>query len=309
MTSEETEDQRQYYGRNDIASTKRPSPVLQFLEQFKNPLVLILLFAAVISLIVNEVTNALIIISIILISVILDFFQRYKAETAAELLIKKILTRASVKRDGKEQEIPIVDLVPGDIISLKAGDMIPADARLIKTRDFFVNESSLTGEPYPVEKNDVRSDENKPISEAENYVFLGTSVISGMAEAIITKTGLSTEYGKIAKKLVERPPETEFEHGLKQFSYLMSKFVFSLVIIVFFINSLFKQDILQSLLFSVALAVGMTPELLPMILSLNMTKGAIAMSAKGAIVKHPESIQNFGSMDILCTDKTGTLTD
>lgn len=309
LTSEEAEDLRQQYGRNDIASTKRPSPVLQLLEQFKNPLVLILLFAAVISLIVDEVTNALIIIGIILVSVILDFFQRYKAETAAELLIKKILTRASVKRDGKEQEIPIVDLVPGDIISLKAGDMIPADARLIKTRDFFVNESSLTGEPYPVEKNDVRSDVHKPLSEAENYVFLGTSVISGMAEAIITKTGLSTEYGKIAKKLVERPPETEFEHGLKQFSYLMSKFVFSLVIIVFFINSLFKQDILQSLLFSVALAVGMTPELLPMILSLNMTKGAIAMSAKGAIVKHPESIQNFGSMDILCTDKTGTLTD
>ncbi|PWR73729.1 magnesium-translocating P-type ATPase [Methanospirillum lacunae] len=309
LTTEEAERQREHHGRNDIASSKKQSPILQLLEQFKNPLVLILLFAAVISLIVNEVTNAIIIISIILISVILDFFQRYKAESAAELLIKKILTRASVKRNGTEQEIPIVDLVPGDIISLKAGDMIPADARLTKTRDFFVNESSLTGEPYPVEKNDILSDVHKPISEAENYVFLGTSVISGMAEAIITKTGLSTEYGKIAKKLVERPPETEFEHGLKQFSYLMSKFVFSLVIIVFFINSLFKQDILQSLLFSVALAVGMTPELLPMILSLNMTKGAIAMSAKGAIVKHPESIQNFGSMDILCTDKTGTLTD
>ena len=309
LTSGEAEEQRKRYGRNDIAGSKKRPAIFQFLEQFTNPLVIILLFAACISLIVHEITNAVIIISIILISVILDFFQRYKAESAAELLIKKIVTRASVHRDGKVQEIPIVDLVPGDLISLAAGDMIPADARLLKSRDFFVNESSLTGEPYPVAKNDTLSDPGKSLAEAENYVFLGTSVISGTADAIITRTGLSTEYGKIAKTLVQRPPETEFEHGLKQFSYLMSKFVFSLVIIVFFVNSLFKQDIIESLLFSVALAVGMTPELLPMILSLNMTKGAIAMSAKGAIVKHPESIQNFGSMDILCTDKTGTLTE
>ncbi|PKL60664.1 MAG: magnesium-translocating P-type ATPase, partial [Methanomicrobiales archaeon HGW-Methanomicrobiales-4] len=267
------------------------------------------LFAAIISISVKEITNATIIISIILISVVLDFFQRYKAENAAELLLKKIVTRAHTIRDGIEQDIPIGDLVPGDVISLTAGDMIPADARLLIVRDFFVNESSLTGEPYPVLKSETLTDSEKPLSEADNYIFLGTSVISGAAKAIITRTGLSTEYGKIAKTLVQRPPETDFEHGLKQFSYLMSKFVFTLVIIVFFINALFKQDILQSLLFSVALAVGMTPELLPMILSLNMTKGAIAMSHKGAIVKHPESIQNFGSMDILCTDKTGTLTD
>jgi len=309
LTTKEADEHRLQYGRNDITSKKKQSIVLQFLKQFTNPLVIILLFAATISIVVNEVTNAAIIISIILISVTLDFFQRYKAESAAEMLAKKIITRATVYRDGIEQEIPIVDIVPGDRISLTAGDMIPADARLILARDFFVNESSLTGEPYPVLKSETIPDSSKSLTEAENYVFLGTSVISGTAKAIVTKTGLSTEYGKIAKTLVERPPETEFEHGLKQFSYLMSKFVFSLVIIVFFVNALFKQDILQSLLFSVALAVGMTPELLPMILSLNMTKGAIAMSAKGAIVKHPESIQNFGSMDVLCTDKTGTLTD
>ncbi|MDD1729969.1 MAG: HAD-IC family P-type ATPase, partial [Methanospirillum sp.] len=309
LTTEEAKARLVHYGRNDIANTKKGSPIFQFLEQFTNPLVIILLFAAIISLIVGEMTNAVIILSIILISVILDFFQRYKAENAAALLIQKIITRVNVHRDGKDDEIPIGDLVPGDLITLAAGDMVPADARLVRTRDFFVNESSLTGEPYPVEKNDQISDLKKNLAEAENYVFLGTSVISGSGDAIITKTGLSTEYGKIAKSMVQRPPETEFEHGLKQFSYLMSKFVFSLVILVFFVNALFKQDILQSLLFSVALAVGMTPELLPMILSLNMTKGAIAMSAKGAIVKHPESIQNFGSMDVLCTDKTGTLTD
>jgi P-type Mg2+ transporter len=309
LTTQEAESRLVHYGRNDITSTKKESPVLQFLEQFTNPLVIILLFAAIISLIVGEMTNAVIILSIILISVILDFFQRYKAENAAALLIQKIITWVNVHRDGKDEEIAIGDLVPGDLISLTAGDMVPADARLVKTRDFFVNESSLTGEPYPVEKNDQVSDSEKTLAEADNYIFLGTSVISGSGDAIVTKTGLSTEYGKIAKSMVQRPPETEFENGLKQFSYLMSKFVFSLVILVFFVNALFKQDILQSLLFSVALAVGMTPELLPMILSLNMTKGAIAMSTKGAIVKHPESIQNFGSMDVLCTDKTGTLTD
>ncbi len=147
-----------------------------------------------------------------------------------------------------------------------------------------------------------------PVTTAENYIFLGTSVVSGTATALVTKTGVSTEFGKVAKTLVERPPETEFERGLRQFSYLMSKFVFFLVIFVFFINALFRHGILESLLFSVALAVGMTPELLPMILSLNLSKGSVAMSEKGAIVKHPESIQNFGSMDVLCTDKTGTLT-
>ncbi len=157
-------------------------------------------------------------------------------------------------------------------------------------------------------KNAGLADPGKPLAEAGNYIFLGTSVVSGTATAIITRTGASTEFGKVAKTLVERPPETEFERGLKQFSFLMSQFVFFLVIIVFFINAMFRHGVLESLLFSVALAVGMTPELLPMILSLNLSKGALAMSEKGAIVKHPESIQNFGSMDILCTDKTGTLT-
>ena len=192
---------------------------------------------------------------------------------------------------------------------MTAGNIIPADARLLYAKDFYVNQSSLTGEPFPVAKTTVKADPKEPLTEAGNYVFLGTSVVSGMATAMITRTGSETEFGKVAKTLVERPPETEFERGLRQFSLLMSKIVFSLVIIVFFINALFKHDILQSLIFSIALAVGMTPELLPMILSLNLSKGALAMSEKGAIVKHPESIQNFGSMDVLCTDKTGTLTE
>ena len=222
---------------------------------------------------------------------------------------EKIISQASVLRDDTRIELPITGLVPGDIIFLAAGDIVPADARLLEARDLYINQSALTGEPFPVVKSARPADPGTPLAEAVNYVFLGTSVVSGTATALITRTGMSTEFGRVAKTLVERPPETEFERGLKQFSYLMSRFIFFLVIFVFFINALFRHGILESLLFSVALAVGMTPELLPMILSLNLSKGSIAMSEKGAIVKHPESIQNFGSMDVLCTDKTGTLTE
>ena len=296
------------FGHNNISRIHKPPVILQYLGHFKNLLVIILLIAAGISVFLGELTDAVIIFFIVFASVTLDFFQEYKAGQAADLLREKIRTRATVFRDGKEQDRPITDLVPGDLVRLTAGDIVPADARLLTARNFYVNQSSLTGEPFPVEKHPGVAGAGTPVTAADNYTFLGTSVVSGTATALVTKTGLSTEFGKVAKTLVERPPETEFERGLRQFSYLMSKFVFFLVIFVFFINALFRHGILESLLFSVALAVGMTPELLPMILSLNLSKGSIAMSKKGAIVRHPESIQNFGSMDVLCTDKTGTLT-
>jgi P-type Mg2+ transporter len=297
------------YGSNDISHIRKRPVIIQYLSHFKNLLVIILIFAALISTVVGEFTSAIIILFIVIASVTLDFFQEYKAGNAAELLRQRIITTALVTRDGKLGELPISQLVPGDLITLSAGDIVPADARLISARDFYVNQSALTGEPYPVEKEPGVADPAQLLAEAKNYIFLGTSVVSGTANGIVTKTGTATEFGKVAKTLVERPPETEFERGLKHFSYLMSKIVFGLVIIVFFINALFRHGILDSLLFSVALAVGMTPELLPMILSLNLSKGSVAMAEKGAIVKHPESIQNFGSMDILCTDKTGTLTE
>ena len=309
LSSEEAKVHLETSGPNDVAHVRKQPLIIQFLEHFKNLLVIILLIAAIISLFVGEVTDAAIIIVIIILSVTLDFFQEYKAGNAAEMLRKKLITRTSVFRDGVQQEIAISDLVPGDLVSIAAGDIVPADARVISARNFFVNQSALTGEPFPIEKTETLADQGKPINEADNYIFLGTSVVSGTATAIITRTGTATEFGKIARSLVERPPETEFERGLKHFSYLMSKIIFFLVIFVFLINALYKHGVLDSLLFAVALAVGMTPELLPMILSLNLSKGAIAMSEKGAIVKHPESIQNFGSMDVLCTDKTGTLTD
>ncbi len=309
LTGAEAEQREITYGKNDLSPVRKQPIIIQFLSHFKNLLVIILLIAATISVFLGQTVDATIIFVIIIASVTLDFFQEYKAGNAAELLRQKIISQASVLRDGDQRELPITNLVPGDVVSLSAGDLVPADARVLMARDFFVNQSALTGEPFPIEKNADLGDSTKPITEAGNYILLGTSVVSGSATAMITKTGPSTEFGKIAKTLIDRPPETEFERGLKQFSYLMSKFIFSLVIFVFFVNTLFRHGILESLLFSVALAVGMTPELLPMILSLNLSKGSIAMSEKGAIVKHPESIQNFGSMDVLCTDKTGTLTE
>jgi Mg2+-importing ATPase len=309
LTSEQATDRREVYGRNDISPARKRPPIIRFLEHFWNLLIIILLIAAAISVFVGEFTDAAIIFVIVIISVTLDFFQEYKAENAADLLKQKLVSKAAVFRDGKQVELPITEIVPGDLIFLAAGDIVPADARVLAERDFYINQSALTGEPFPVAKTAGVEDPNTTLTEAGNYIFLGTSVVSGTATAIITRTGMSTEFGKVAKILVGRPPETEFERGLKQFSYLMSKFIFFLVIFVFFINALFRHGVLESLLFSVALAVGMTPELLPMILSLNLSKGSIAMSQKGAIVKHPESIQNFGSMDVLCTDKTGTLTE
>jgi P-type Mg2+ transporter len=309
LTSAQADTRLGQFGHNDISQARKRPVIIQFLEHFKNLLVIILLIAAGISLVVGEVTDAVIIFIIVIASVTLDFFQEYKAGNAAEMLRQKIISKASVLRDGDRTELPITGLVPGDIIFLAAGDIVPADARLLEARDLYINQSALTGEPFPVEKTAGIADPKTPPADAANYVFLGTSVVSGTATAIITRTGMSTEFGKVAKTLVDRPPETEFERGLKQFSYLMSKFIFFLVIFVFFINALFRHGVLESLLFSIALAVGMTPELLPMILSLNLSKGSVAMSQKGAIVKHPESIQNFGSMDVLCTDKTGTLTE
>jgi Mg2+-importing ATPase len=301
LPPDQVQHRRERYGPNDISRARKQSAIVRFLEHFKNILVLILLFAATISIFVGDIESAIIIFFIVIASVTLDFYQENKAGNAAELLRQKIVSNATVIRESRQQEVPIVDLVPGDIV--------PADAVVIEEQDLFLNQAALTGEPFPIEKHGKPAPQGTLVTEAENYVFLGTSVVSGTATAIVTRTGMATEFGRIARTLIDRPEETEFERGLKHFSFLMSRFIFVLVIFVFFINALFRHGVLDSLLFAVALVVGMTPELLPMIMSLNLSKGAIAMAEKGAIVKHPESIQNFGSMDILCTDKTGTLTE
>ena len=289
---------------------KKRLAIISFLSHFKSPLVIILLIAGLISGILGETTNAAIIFFIVVFSIILDFYQESKAERAAEMLKQRVAITATVLRDGVKREVRLNEIVPGDIIYLSAGDIVPADARVITAKDLFVNQSVLTGESFPVEKIAQPLKSFDPsITEWRNYLFMGTSVVSGTAMAVIVKTGSLTEYGKIAKRLVEREVETEFQRSIRNFGYMIMQVTFILVLFVFFINALFMRGILDSLIFSVALAVGLTPELLPMIISINLSKGAISMANKGVIVKRLAAIQNFGNMDVLCCDKTGTLTE
>lgn len=313
LSSEEAARRVNIYGTNELAQKRKRSGIVSFLLHFKSPLILILLFAAALAAYTGDVADFTIIIVIVLISVSIDHYQESKAENAAELLKEKVATTASVMRDNTKQELKLSQLVPGDIVYLSAGDIAPADARLISAKDLFINQSALTGESFPVEKTPNKLEPIKlssgSITEWDNYLFMGTSVVSGTANAVVVKTGGSTEYGKIAKKLVTKPPETEFERGVKGFSYLIMQVTFVLIIFVFIVLALFHRGLVQSLLFAAALAVGLTPELLPMIITMNLSKGAVNMSKKGVIVKHLPSIENFGSMNVLCTDKTGTLTE
>lgn len=318
LTSEEATNRIQTYGYNQLPQKKRRAGAVEFLYHLRNPLVFILLFAGLISGLIGKALDAGIIFAIVLISVVLDVYQETKAEKSAEMLKKRVVTTATVLRDGAKKEIPLSSLVPGDIIHLSAGDIVPADSRVISQKDLYVDQSGLTGESFPVEKTTTATTAvgNATITEASNYVFLGTSVVSGTAAAVAVRTGGSTEYGKIAEQLVGRAPETEFERGLRRFGFLITQVALVLVIFVFFTNAFLKpvvshqqSDILESLLFAVALAVGLTPELLPMIVSVNLSRGALEMSKKSVIVKRLASIQNFGNMDVLCTDKTGTLTE
>ncbi|MGQ9679629.1 MAG: magnesium-translocating P-type ATPase [Candidatus Bathyarchaeia archaeon] len=310
LTSQEAEARLEMYGYNELAKRKKRTAIVGFLFEFRSPLVIILLLAGLISGFFGEMINATIIFSIVFVSVVLDFYQESKAEKAAEMLKEKVTTTATVLRDGVKQEVKLSEIVPGDIVHLSAGDMVPADARVINAKDFFVNQSALTGESFPVEKTHAPlKAKGAVITEWNNYLLFGSSVVSGTATAVVVKTGNFTEYGRIAKRLVAREPETEYERGLRRFGFLIMQVTFILVLFVFFINALYKRDVLESLLFAVALTVGLTPELLPMIVSVNLSKGALAMSKKGVIVKRLASIENFGSMDVLCTDKTGTLTE
>jgi Mg2+-importing ATPase len=313
LTSEEAENRLEVYGRNELAKKHKRSVIVEFFLHFKSPLVIILMVAGLISGILGELPNTVIIFTIVLLSVILDFYQENKAENAAEMLKEAVTTTATVIRDGTKQEIKLHDVVPGDLVYLSAGDITPADARVISAKDLFINQSALTGESFPVEKTPAIVKVKDPtITEWNNYLFMGTSIVSGTASALVVKTGGSTEYGKIAKKLVEKAPETEFEKGIKSFGFFIMQVTILLVLFVFMVNALLHPDtagILNALLFAVALAVGLTPELLPMIITVNLSRGAIAMSKKGVVVKRLASIENFGSMNVLCTDKTGTLTE
>src|SRR5271157_5935609 len=307
LTSQEATARLGQFGPNDPAPPKHHSAVLDFLRLFLNPLVLILLIAAVISIFLGEPVDAGIIITIVLLSTALDFTQTRKSNQAIEDLRQQVAPTATVLRDGKWQEIRRSDVVPGDVVRLSAGDLVPADARLLESRDLYIQQAALTGESLPVEKQ-ASGEEVSTKPDAENMVFMGTSVVSGTASALVVATGAKTSFGEIATRLAGRPELTAFDRGLKDFSLLLTRTVLFLVIFLIVISLAKHRDPFQSLLFAVALAVGLTPEFLPMIVSVTLSKGARAMAQKKVIVKHLSAIQNFGGIDVLCSDKTGTLT-
>ena len=298
------------YGHNELNAAPRRTLIRQYLSHFKNPLVLILLAASTLSALMGEVEGAWIIWAIVLLSVTLDFIQEFRARNAANLLKKQVAVCATVLRNGEPREIRLENIVPGDVVLLNAGALIPADCRLIEAKDFFVNQALLTGETFPVEKHAIElADANTDLNDADNAIFMGTAVISGLAKAVVCQTGSATALGDIAENLNRQSPPTEFEMGLQAFGQLIMRLTVFMVLFVFLINTLFARPLLESFLFSIALAVGLTPELLPMIVTLTLSRGALRLSREQVIVKKLSAIEDLGSMDLLCTDKTGTLTE
>jgi P-type Mg2+ transporter len=309
LTAEDARQRLDQYGPNDTSGAKRSSGVVQFLRLFLNPLVAILILASVVSAVLGDQINASIILVIVLLSNILNFVQTHRSQVAVERLRAGVATTATALRDGQWIEVRRRDLVRGDLVRLAAGDLVPADARLVQSTDLHVHQAALTGESLPVEKSadDVDSS-TESFAEAHNCVFLGTSVVSGTATALVTATGRDTAFGDIAARLASRPPETEFERGMSGFSRLIMQTVFFLVLFICLVGIVAHHQPFETVLFAIALAVGLTPEFLPMITTVTLGQGALRMAKQKVIVKHLESIQNFGSIDTLCSDKTGTLT-
>ena len=310
LTSAEAEKRLAQYGPNEPVPRRRLSAIAQLAHLFENPLVLILLAASAISASLGQRVDAAIIVTMVLLGVAINFWQSFQSQQAAERLRASVTPTATVLRDGTWQEVPLRLVVPGDVVRLSAGDLVPADGRLVESRDLSVQQSMLTGESLPADKHASSAAEHAGDTgpDARHLVFLGTSVVSGTGIAIATTTGSRTMFGDIAVRLGTREPDTEFERGLRRFSLLILRTTVVLVLFILLMGIAFKHDAFESLLFAVALGVGLTPEFLPMIASVTLTRGALRMARDGVIVKHLPAIQNFGSIDILCSDKTGTLT-
>lgn len=297
------------YGTNEIAQKGARSHILIALSHSTNPLVAILLLSAIISALTGSIPNAVIIISIVLMSVLLDYVQSHRSLVAAKRLEEQVTATANVLRDSKWLCLSCKELVPGDIIELVAGNLVPADCRLLESKDLHVQQAALTGESFPVEKEAIQLDSlPNTLPNAVNAVFSGSSIVSGKATALVINTGKDTLFGGIAQSLRSKAPSTEFDKGITNFGLFIMKTVFIMVIIVMSINIFLHRSLLESLMFAIALAVGLTPELLPMITTVTLATGAVHMAKKKVIVKNLSAIQNFGSIDVLCSDKTGTLT-
>ena len=339
LTQESAKSRIETYGKNEVAREKVPSVLVQLLMAFNNPFIFVLLALAIVSFVTDfwlplqngeetDLTSIIIILTMVSLSGLLRFWQEFRSNKAAEALKSMIRTTATVLRRAHKDmsperiEIPLSEIVPGDIVYLSAGDMIPADIRLIESRDLFVSQAVLTGESIPVEKYDTlgavtqktsdnieTSNINKDnLLDVNNICYMGTNVVSGTATAIVVATGGDTHFGSLAKSIVGSRAETSFDRGVNSVSWLLIRFMLIMVPIVFFINGFSKNDWGDAALFALAVAVGLTPEMLPMIVSANLAKGAVGMAKRKVVVKRLNAIQNFGAMDILCTDKTGTLT-
>jgi len=308
LTAAQAAERIKKFGLNDPAPVRATTAFTEVLRFCANPLVIILLLASVVSAVVGDIIDAVIIAAIMLLSGAVNFFQTYRSQRAVLRLRAQVAPTATALRDGKWTEVPRSAVVPGDLIRLSAGDLVPADSHMIWSRNFHLQEAALTGESMPVEKSPAETGSPESSIQSSNMIFLGTSVVSGMATAVVITTGRATAFGDIATRLTVRAPETEFDRGSKRFGLLIMETVFFLVLFILLVNLAMHRNALESLLFAVALAVGLTPEFLPMITTVTLSVGAVKMARKNVIVKHLAAIQNLGSIDVLCTDKTGTLT-
>ena len=309
LTSSEATRRLTVYGPNRLRPRRNDDWLSLLLAQFKSPITLILIGAAGLSFFLRDPTDAVIILVIVFISGLLGFWQEHSAANALQKLLAIVTTKASVLRDGREIEVPLENVAPGDVILVSAGSAIPGDCLILEAKDLFVDEATLTGETFPVEKQPGVLPAETSLGHRTNSLFLGTHVVSGTAKAVVVHTARQTEFGKVSDRLQLRPPETDFEHGVRRFGYFLTEITLLLVLCIFAANVLLHRPVLDSVLFSLALAVGLTPQLLPAIISVNLAHGAKRMAEENVIVRRLSSIENFGSMDVLCSDKTGTLTE
>lgn len=309
LTTTEAANRLRRFGANRLKPQRKSHALASLLAQFKSPIILILLGATLLSFLLRNPVDAVIILTIVGISGFMGFWQERGASNALEKLLALVQIKTTVLRDETAAEIHVEDVVPGDIVLLKAGDIVPGDCRLLEAKDIFADEGTLTGETFPVEKSLADVAAGTALAQRANTLWMGTYVVSGKGRAVVVHTGKDTEFGRISQRLQSKAPETDFERGIRSFGYLLSEVTLVLVVLIFAINVYFERPVLDSFLFSLALAVGLTPQLLPAIISVNLAQGAKKMAEKNVIVKRLASIENFGSMNILCSDKTGTLTE
>ncbi len=297
------------FGPNQVGSADDSSPVIKLVKMFLSPLPLLLICLAIVSYLTNEKTGSIVIVVMVFLSILLTFIQEHKSNKAAEKLKALVATKASVVRGGFTSEITISEIVPGDIVHLAAGDIVPGDIRLIESKNLFINESSLTGESLPVEKNEqIERGVANSIFAWSNLCFMGSHVVSGTAKGLVLRTGRNTFFGELAHETTQHLRPSAFDQGIKKYIWLMLRVIFVMVPVVFLMNGLIKGDWIEAALFAVAISVGLAPEMLPLLVTINLAKGALMMSKKRVIVKRLNAIQNLGGMNILCADKTGTLT-